>query len=115
MTEQDDVFELIKQADEDASSPYSVSNKLVVEAYKKEGLRAKERNGFAMLEQKSKLVGLKLLMPAVLANGDVIKKGAKAYIKEEWLHNFGSKPMEAEGVSGQFIVVELSNVDFVQP
>lgn len=99
------------------SSPTSLNSKLIVEAYKKEGLRANVQNGFARLDQKLTVKGLKVLMDAKLSDGTVVEKGATAYIREESLHTqqWAQKVLESDGVSQPFIIVDASNVEFIVP
>ena len=95
-------------------------NKLIVESYKKEALRAQERNGFAFIDQKLGLKGLKVLVSANLViNGasSIIPKDSIAYIREETLHNqpWAQKPMECSAIEGKFLIVDLSYVEFFEP
>lgn len=95
----------------------SLNNKLIVEAYKKEGLRAEVKSGFAHLSQKISSKGLKLLANAKLTDGTIIKKGSTVYIREELLHTqaWATKSMESEAIEGTFLVIELAYVDFIKP
>jgi len=95
----------------------SMNNKLIVEAYKKEGLRANVQNGFAKPDQKTSLKGLKVLVDARLTNDTVITKGSTVYIKEEELHTkpWAAKILESEAVGVPFIIVDLTNIEFVDP
>jgi hypothetical protein len=95
----------------------SLGTKLVCEAYKKEALRAKEVNGFARLDQKDTLKGLKVLVAAKLPDGSYIKKGSKAYIKEELLHAgpWAQKSYTSDAFEGRFFMVDMIYIDFVVP
>lgn len=98
-------------------SPRSVGNKLIVESYQKEGLKSSVSNGFAFVEQKVMLKGLKVLVDAYLSDGTHIPVGSLAYIKEEELHTkpWAQKILQCDALSQTFIVVDLSNVEFIAP
>lgn len=99
------------------NSTISLNNKLILETYKKEGLRANVQNGFAKLDQKLTVKGLKVLMDASLTlnGGTFVPAGSIAYIREESLHTqqWAQKVLESEGVSQPFIIVDASNVEFI--
>lgn len=95
-------------------------NKFIVESYKKEGLRSTERNGFAFVDQKLSLKGLKLLVDAsVTINGltHIVPKDSTVYIKEEVLHThpWAQKALQCDAIEGPFLIVEMSYVEFVAP
>ena len=91
-------------------------NKIIVEAYQKEGLRSVVANGFAMIQQKVAVKGLKVLMDAKLSDGTFIRKGSTAYIKEETLHTapWAQKILESDTL-GAFLPVDMTYVEFVSP
>lgn len=96
----------------------SYNNKLICETYKEDRtLRVKVNAGFAVVDQKSRVVGLTVLFQAKLANGDVVLPGSKAYIKEKLLRDSPAfkESFEADTISERFIVVDLSMVDFIAP
>lgn len=95
----------------------SIGTKLVVEAYVKEALRAKEVSGFARLDQKDNLKGLKVLVSARLPNDIFIPKGSIAYIKEELLHAqpWAQKTFKSEALEVSFFMVDMIYVEFVGP
>lgn len=95
----------------------SLNNKIVVEAYKKEGLRAEVKSGFAHLSQKVSSKGLKVLLDARLNDGTVIPKGSMAYFREEMLHTapWATKSLESDAVEGAFLVADIGHVDFIVP
>lgn len=101
------------------SQLFSVNNRFVLEPYRSDkGLRANISNGFAMVDQKIKVVGLKLLSEARITVGNtvhIIPKGMIAYLREEVLHTapWAKKTLESDAVEGQFIIVDLSNVEFI--
>ena len=102
-------------------SAASLNNRLIVEAYFTDrSLKAKETNGFAMIQQKVAVKGLKLLMNANCSIGNelvVFDKGSTVYIREELLHTqqWAQKILESEAVDGKFMIVDLNNVEFVVP
>lgn len=113
-------------------SAFSLNNRFVVEPYTTDrGLKATERNGFAMITQKISLKGLKLLVDAKLTgygneslsiDGSsmsgpfTVKAGSFIYIREELLHTqvWAQKPLECDGIEGKFIIVDASYVEFVK-
>lgn len=101
----------------DKLSTYSLNNRLIVEPYKKEALRANVASGFAMVDQKLTLKGLRILMDAKLNDGTLIPKGFVAYVKEETLHTqqWAQKAMECSSIEGKFLILDVSYVEFVAP
>lgn len=98
--------------------PRSFSNKLIVEVYQRESApRAEIRNGWATVGQKNTLKGLTVLVSANLSDGTYIPRGSVAYIKEETLHTaaWAAKNLKSDTVSGEFIVVPLSEVEYIDP
>lgn len=99
------------------TSSRSMNNRLIVEAYKKEGLKSSVNNGFAMIAQKVVVKGLKVLMNAKLSDGTLVPKGSTAYIKEETLHTqqWAQKALESDNVKVPFLIVDLNYVEFISP
>lgn len=97
-------------------SASSFNNRLIVEVYQKEGLKSAVSNGFAFIQQKVNVKGLKVLMNAKLSDGTFIAKGSTAYIKEESLHTaaWAQKILESDTI-GSFIIVDMVNVEWVDP
>lgn len=113
-------------------SSFSLNNRFIVEPYVTDrGLKATERNGFAMITQKISLKGLRLLVDAQLtgfgqqstaydgisASGPLrVPAGSLIYIREELLHTqiWAQKPLECDSIEGKFIIVDASNVEFVK-
>lgn len=94
----------------------SVNNRVIVEAYKKEGLKSTVSNGFASIAQKNNLKGLKVLADAQLADGTVVRRGYTVYVREETLHTaaWAAKTLEAPGIiEGPFMVMDGSHVEMV--
>lgn len=96
---------------------FSVNNRLIVETYKKEGLKTEIRNGFALIDQKVSLKGLKVLVDAKLNDGTIVPSGSTAYVKEETLHNaaWAKTPLKCDTLSGTFMVMDLTHVEFIAP
>lgn len=95
----------------------SVNNRIITEAYKKEGLKSEVISGFAHLSQKVSSKGLKVLVDAKLNDGSVISKGSTVYIKEKLLHSmpWATEVLMSDAIGQDFIVVDLANVDFIVP
>jgi hypothetical protein len=92
-------------------------NKLLVEAYVNEGLKAKQMaTGFIGVQQKLDTKPLKVLVDAKLADGKIIQKGTLAHVKEEFLMTSpaAKKILESEKIEGKFIVIDISNVEFFE-
>lgn len=94
---------------------FSLNNRLIVEPYIKEGLKAKISGGIATPGQRDGLKGLKVLMDAYLSDGRKIPEGSVAYIREEVLHThpWASKPLTwTQSTIGSFLIMESSYVEF---
>lgn len=98
-------------------STTSLNNRLIVEKYVKGELRHKERNGFALIDQKLNLKGLKVLVDAYLTGHILVKRGSVAYIREEVLHTaaWAQKALESDTLSVPFIIADLSQVEYIVP
>ncbi len=96
-------------------------NRFVVEPYLTDrGLKVRESNGFAMIQQKVTVKGLKLMMDfqgSINGSNFNFPKGSVAFIREELLHTqpWAQKPLEAEGVEGKFLIIDRIHVEFVVP
>lgn len=96
----------------------SFNNRLIVEAYKNEGgLKTTISHGIAMVSQKVTVKGLRVLVETKLADGTIVQEGSIAYIKEELLHTsaWAKKLLECADVDGQFMIVELKDVEMIGP
>lgn len=96
--------------------PCSYNNRLIVEPYQKSQLKSKVVNGFASIEQKSNLQGLKVLMNAKLSDGSIVHKDSIAYIKEETLHTqaWAQKTYESKSIEGKFMIVDITFIEFIE-
>lgn len=96
----------------------SVNHMLVCEPYKgSKGLKSKISSGVAIVQQKTAVVGLKVLMDSQISKDEVVKAGDTVYIKEEILIQFKdqySRTLECEEVSGEFVLVNYSHVAFIK-
>lgn len=100
------------------NSFYSTNNRFIVEPYKKEAIRSNEKSGFAFIDQKIKLKGLKVLIDAqLIVNGVAIlvKKGSVVYVKEESLHTqqWAQKYMECDSINERFLIIDFSQVECI--
>jgi hypothetical protein len=108
---------------------FSMNNRFVVEPYMSDRqIKTTGGQGFAMIQQKVKLVGLKLLMSVrtdqvhqiavdgFQSSGPImIPSGATVWIKEELLYTqeWAKKIYECEAVEGKFIIVDKAFVEFI--
>jgi hypothetical protein len=94
---------------------FSVNNKLILEPYVKEALKAKVQGGIAIPGQRDGVKGLRLLVNAMLNDGKSIPKGSIVYIKEEALHNhsWASKVNTCDAFSDKFMTADYSFVEFI--
>ena len=97
------------------------NNKLILEPYQSSGkVEAKVSSGFAMVKQKSTLIGLKCLMSTqVMANEKMsieVTKGQIVYFPEEVLHtsDWSKKTYDCDAVEGKFIIAESFHAVFVK-
>lgn len=98
-------------------STRSLNNRIIVEAYKKEALKSEIKNGFATIQQKASLKGLRVLMDAKLSDGTLVLRGSTAYIKEESLHTqaWAQKVLDSSTLGTPFIIVDASQVEYIAP
>lgn len=105
----------------DSRPSFSLNNRLVLEAYKKEGLKSVVHNGFAMTQQKVLVKGLKVLMKSTLQiHGQFsieVNPGDMAYIREEYLHSapWAQKILQSDAVEGDFMIIDQQYIEFVVP
>lgn len=95
----------------------SLNNRLLVEVYKKGELRSKVSNGFATIDQKSALKGLRVLIEGKLNDGTIVRRNSIAYIREEVLHTqaWAQKPLECEFIPQPFLIVDAGFIEFIDP
>lgn len=80
------------------------------------GIKSKISSGVAIVQQKTSVIGLKVLRDAVIDDSITIKKGDTLFIKEEILHTYKefSQPLECSDISAPFILVNFGHVSFVK-
>lgn len=95
---------------------FSINNRIVLEQYIKEGLKAVRTGGIATPGQRDGVKGLKVLIGTTLPNGERIPVGSIAYIREEVLHThqWASKPLTCDTLPCKFLVVELTYIEFIE-
>jgi hypothetical protein len=108
----------------------SINNKFIVEPYVSDrAIKTTTGGGFALIQQKVAVKGLRLLVDAKLAGfntslsvGDISKTdpeivlaGSIIYIREEFLHSqpWAKQLMECDAIEGKFIIVDRQYVEFV--
>lgn len=98
-------------------TPRSLNNRLIVEIYKKEGLRSEVKNGFALVDQKTSVKGLTILVDTKLTDGTYIEAGSKAWVREEALHTrpWAQKALKSEAINQPFLIVDLTDIEFITP
>jgi hypothetical protein len=93
----------------------SINNLVVCKPYGgSRGLRANVSSGVAVLQQKTQVIGLEVLMDAEDLG---ISKGDLVYVKEEILYNHKdtySNPLKCEKVDGPFILAHYAHVVMVE-
>ena len=94
---------------------FSFNNRLILEQYIKEGLKAKIQGGIATPGQRDGMKGLTVLMETTLSDGRRIPSGSIAYIREEVLftHPWASKPLTCDKLPVKFMIVELNYIEFI--
>lgn len=106
----------------------SLNNRFILAPYGGDRtLRANVSSGFAHVQQKTAVVGLKVLVPAsIAALGQVridglsmnasIPRGSIAYIREEYLYTqpWAKNVLTSDAIEGSFIIVDATYVEFVE-
>lgn len=95
----------------------SFNRKIVCEPYKAtNGLKSKVSRGVAVVQQKTEVVGLKVLRDAKVDNDLELKSGDVVYLKEETLHTIKQYqyPLECVDIEEPFVIVDFGHVDFVK-
>ena len=98
----------------------SLNNRFILEPYKGDrALKSNASTGFAIVQQKVSLVGLKVLVDAMIfcgaQQGIRWPVGSLAYIKEELLFTqpWAQKIYESDAIESKFIIVDASQIEFV--
>lgn len=96
----------------------SVNHMVIVEPYAgPKGLKSKITSGVAVVQQKTGVIGLKVLADAEISDKISIKAGSTVYIKEETLYTLKeqySKPLECDAVGKPFVLAQYQHVVFVK-
>lgn len=95
----------------------SFNRKIVCEPYKgSTGLKSKVTRGVAVVQQKTEVVGLKVLRDAKIDDSLELSAGDVVFIKEETLHTIKQYqyPLECEAIEEPFVIVDFGHVDFVK-
>lgn len=96
----------------------SVNQLLVCEPYKgTKGLKSKVSSGMAVVQQKTEMIGLKVLRDAQISESRTIKKGSVVFIKEEVLYTYREQygtPLNCSEISEPFVLVNYGHVAFVK-
>lgn len=99
----------------------SVNNQLVVKPYAgSRGIKANISKGVAVVQQKTAVIGLEVLMDAHIIQGNVemiIKKGSTVYIKEEVLYTHKdqySRALTCDEIKEPFILANFMHVVMVK-
>lgn len=97
----------------------SLNNRFIVESYKEDrALKTTVSNGFAMVQQKGSIKGLKLLADATISVGlglEVIPKGSVVYIKEGALQSqpWAKASFTSDAIEGEFMIIDMAHIEFV--
>lgn len=95
----------------------ALNNTFIVKPYQQgQGIRTEMRGGLALPGQKLNLVALEMLADTKV-DGQVFPKGSLAYVAEDTLmtHDFAKKVRKAEGIEGEFILIDSRFVTAVAP
>jgi hypothetical protein len=95
----------------------SYNHQIITEPYTgATGIKSKITSGVSVVQQKSGVIGLKVLQDAVIDDKLTIKKGSTVFIKEEILHvnkNY-SHPLECSKLNFSFVLMNFAHVAFVE-
>jgi hypothetical protein len=94
----------------------TVNNKIFCEPYTGgKGLKSEVKSGFATVQQKNNLVGLKVLATATVRNGDKlleIPQGAVVFFNEEtlYLHQQYHTPIKNDILKEPCVIADFAHV-----
>lgn len=94
----------------------SYNHQIITEPYTgSTGIKSKISSGVAVVQQKSGVIGLKVLQDAVVDDALTLSKGDVVYIREDILHvnKQYSHPLECSEMSKPFVLINFSHVAFV--
>jgi len=96
----------------------SANQMIICEPYKgNTGLKAKITSGVAVVQQKTEVVGLKVLQDTEIKDGLIIKKNSIIYIKEEVLLTHSkiyATPLSCVEFSVPFVLAHYSHIAFIK-
>ena len=95
----------------------SVNNLIVCEPYRgNRGIKSKVHSGVATIQQKTEVVGLKVLKRACISSEIYVEAGSTIYIKEEVLYNIKEYSVElsCKDISDPFVLVNFQHVVFIK-
>ena len=96
----------------------SVNHLIITEPYTgARGVKSKITSGVAVVQQKTGVVGLKVLQDAEISDKIKIKAGSTVYIKEEVLYTYKdqySKALDSDAIKGPFILASYAHVAFIK-
>ena len=97
--------------------PCSFNNKLITETYTAGEIRADSSSGWAKIDQKNNVKGLKLLVESKFLDGTVVPVGSLIYVREDALHTqaWAKKITKSDSLKQNFIVVNLADVEYIAP
>ena len=95
----------------------SLNNKIICEPYTGgRGIKSKITSGVSIIQQKTGIIGLKVLQDAKINDTLTITKGSTIYIKEEILYTYAdlySKVLDCKDIKEPFVLAEFSHLVFV--
>jgi hypothetical protein len=95
----------------------SYNQVIICEPYSgSKGLRTKISSGLASVEQKTGVIGLKVLKDAIIDENLKIAAGSVVFIKEEILstHPFYTTKHSCKGFKGEFVLANFAHVQFIE-
>lgn len=97
--------------------PRSLNGRFILESYKEDrGLKATVTNGFAMVQQKVSIKGLKLLADVRGVDGQYVAyAGDTAYIRESSLQSqpWAKATFTSDGIDGEFIIADITHIEYI--
>lgn len=96
----------------------SINLLIACEPYKGgRGLKSKISSGVSIVQQKTEIIPLKVVVDAEIEKGRIIKAGSLLYIKEEILYTYKdqyTQPLDCKDIKEPFVLANYSHVAFVK-
>lgn len=95
----------------------SVNHMVVCEPYKgSKGLKSKISGGVSIIQQKTSVIGLRVLADAYISEQLTLKAGSIAYLREDILCQFQdySTPFNSDATEEPFVLVNYSHIAFIK-